>query len=96
MPHRQKREKRAGGAGVIAARFGAIALVAAPGRPVTCHEHQLGCAKNKPTACGSSVYRRLSKDYEFHPETSEVLIQAAMIHLLLRRLGTATKVARAA
>jgi putative transposase len=31
-------------------------------------------------------YRRLSKDYEFHPETSEAMIHVAMIHLMLRRL----------
>jgi putative transposase len=31
-------------------------------------------------------YRRLSKDYEFHPQTSEAMIQVAMIHLMLRRL----------
>jgi len=41
-------------------------------------------------------YRRLSKDYEFHPETSEAMIHVAMIHLMLRRLGTGTKVAMAA
>lgn len=33
-------------------------------------------------------YRRLSKDYEFHPETSAAMIQVAMIHLMLRRLTT--------
>ncbi len=31
-------------------------------------------------------YRRLSKDYEALPETSESLIYAAMIHVMLRRL----------
>jgi putative transposase len=40
-------------------------------------------------------YRRLSKDYEFHPQTSE-----AMIHVMLRRLeagqNTSTSVPRAA
>jgi putative transposase len=45
-------------------------------------------------------YRRLSKDYEFHPQTSEAMIQVAMIHLMLRRLeagqNTSTKVPRAA
>lgn len=32
-------------------------------------------------------YRRLSKDYEALPETSEVMIYAAMTHLMLRRLA---------
>lgn len=32
-------------------------------------------------------YRRLSKDYEYHPETSETMIYAAMTHLMLRRLA---------
>lgn len=31
-------------------------------------------------------FRRLSKDYEFLPETSEALIRVAMIHLMVRRL----------
>lgn len=31
-------------------------------------------------------YRRLSKDYEYLPETSEALIRVAMIHLMVRRL----------
>jgi putative transposase len=31
-------------------------------------------------------YRRLSKDYERQPESSEALIYLAMIHLMLRRL----------
>lgn len=31
-------------------------------------------------------YRRLSKDYEEHPETSEVMILIAMTHLMVRRL----------
>lgn len=31
-------------------------------------------------------YRRLSKDYEFHPETSETMMYIAMIHLMVRRL----------
>lgn len=33
-------------------------------------------------------YRRLSKDYERQPESSEALIYVAMIHLMLRRLET--------
>lgn len=32
-------------------------------------------------------YRRLSKDYEALPETSEALIYAAMTHLMLHRLA---------
>jgi putative transposase len=32
-------------------------------------------------------YRRLSKDYEFLPETSEAVIKIAMIHIMLRRLA---------
>ncbi len=32
-------------------------------------------------------YRRLSKDYEGLPETSEAMVYVAMIHLMVRRLG---------
>src|SRR4051795_2767237 len=31
-------------------------------------------------------YRRLSKDYEEYPETSEAMIRMAMIHIMVRRL----------
>lgn len=31
-------------------------------------------------------YRRLMVDYEYLPETSEAMVQAAMTHLMLRRL----------
>jgi len=36
-----------------------------------------------------SQCRALARDYEFHAETSEALIQLAMIHLMLRRLAKA-------
>ena len=32
-------------------------------------------------------YRRLSKDYELLPQTSEAMIRVAMIHLMIRRLA---------
>jgi putative transposase len=32
-------------------------------------------------------YRRLSKDYEWLPATSEAMIQVTMIHLMVRRLA---------
>lgn len=35
-------------------------------------------------------YRRLSKDYEFLPTTSEMMLFAAMVHLMLRRLEPKT------
>jgi putative transposase len=31
--------------------------------------------------------RALARDYDYHPETSEALVQVAMIHLMLRRLA---------
>jgi putative transposase len=31
-------------------------------------------------------YRRLSKDYEYMPATSETMIRVVMIHLMIRRL----------
>lgn len=34
-----------------------------------------------------SLQRRFSKDYEFHPDTSETLVRIAMIGLMLRRLA---------
>ena len=33
-------------------------------------------------------YRRLSKDYELHTDTSEVMVYLAMTHLMLKRLFT--------
>jgi len=36
-------------------------------------------------------YRRMSKDYEFHPETSETMVHVAMIHLMVRRLTAVTQ-----
>jgi putative transposase len=32
------------------------------------------------------TYRRLNKDYEFHPETAEAMVQTAMTRLMLRRI----------
>ena len=34
-------------------------------------------------------FRRMSKDYEFHPETSESMIHLAMINVMVRRLAAA-------
>ena len=34
-------------------------------------------------------FRRLSKEYEFHPATSEAIIYLAMNHLMLKRLARA-------
>lgn len=36
-------------------------------------------------------YRRLSKDYEQYTDTSEAMIQTAMIHVMLRRLAPTPK-----
>lgn len=36
-------------------------------------------------------YRRMSKDYEFHPETSETMVHVAMINLMVRRLASTTQ-----
>jgi len=38
-------------------------------------------------------YRRLSKDYEQLPETSEAMIYAATVHIMLRRLARNPSVA---
>jgi hypothetical protein len=35
----------------------------------------------------SRSHRRLSKDYEFAPSTSEAMLYAAMVHFMARRLG---------
>jgi putative transposase len=37
-------------------------------------------------------YRRMSKDYEFHPETSETIVHIAMINLMVRRLAPTTQI----
>jgi putative transposase len=34
-------------------------------------------------------FRRMSKDYEFHPETSESMVYIAMINIMVRRLASA-------
>ncbi len=38
-----------------------------------------------------SQYRRLSRDYEVLTETSETIIYAAMVHVMVRRLGRCTQ-----
>lgn len=35
-------------------------------------------------------YRRMSEDYEFHPETSETMVHVAMMNLMVRRLTPTT------
>jgi len=37
-------------------------------------------------------YRRLSKDYEYHVETSQAMIYLAMSHLMVRRLAKVARV----
>jgi len=37
-----------------------------------------------------SHYRRLSKEYEFLPTTSETMIYVVMIHIMLKRLAPLT------
>ncbi len=37
-----------------------------------------------------SLYRRLSKDYEALPSTSEAMVYASLSHLMLRRLARGT------
>ncbi len=41
----------------------------------------------EPTFAWLGRYRRLSKDYEFLPESSEAMIYLAMIHIMVRRLA---------
>jgi putative transposase len=36
-------------------------------------------------------YRRLSKDYEYHPKSSEAWVYIAMTHVMLRRLKPASE-----
>ena len=40
-----------------------------------------------PTFAWFGNYRRLSKDYEVLPQTSEAMLYAAMVHIMLRRLA---------
>lgn len=35
-------------------------------------------------------YRRLSKNYEYHTDTSEAMIYVAMIHLMVQRIAVKT------
>lgn len=37
-----------------------------------------------------SNYRRLSRDYEYHPASGEAMVHVAMIHVMLRRLAPAS------
>ena len=37
-----------------------------------------------------NLFRRLSKDYEYYPETSEAMVYLASIRLMLRRLAPQT------
>ena len=38
--------------------------------------------------CGK--YRRLSKDYEYHADTREAMLDVAMIHIMVRRIAVKT------
>lgn len=38
-------------------------------------------------------YRRLSRDYEYRTDTSEAMLQLAMIHIMVRRLARQPKTA---
>ena len=50
------------------------------------NEAALGTRIYGPDSVHGQRYRRLMVDYEYHTETSEAMIQAAMTHRMLRRL----------
>jgi putative transposase len=51
------------------------------------------CYSGQQTSAWLGRYRQLSKDYEQLPETSEAMIYAATVHIMLRRLARNPSVA---